>query len=213
MYILYGAVQFTSYTAISKMLTLFQKDSKQFNFSPAVHSLVVGTGAGITSTAVTYPFDLLRTRLAANNKREILSMMKTINSIYKNDGMLGFFIGIRPAVLSVASNTGLMFWAYELAREFTSNYTEVPFIEGICGFFAGATAKGITFPLDTLRKRIQVKTLDHSSSLFSLCKQIIVREGLFGLYKGFGISVFKTAPTSAMSIFIYEYTISIIRKS
>ena len=41
---------------------------------------------------------------------------------------------------------------------------------------------------------------------------ILKNEGVFGLYKGFGISVLKTAPTSAISLFMYEYSLSFIRK-
>ena len=57
------------------------------------------------------------------------------------EGIRGIYAGIRPAMLSVSSTTGLMFWSYELARELSNNYQRVPFIEAICGFIAGATSK------------------------------------------------------------------------
>lgn len=212
MYILYGAVQFTSYSVFNTALTRIYRHSDLVNVKPSTHSLIVGTGAGVSSTCLTYPFDLLRTRLAASDAVKLLSMTSTIGDIYKKEGLPGFFVGIKPAVFSVAATTGLMFWTYEVAREVSANYNNFPFIEGICGFVAGATAKGLTFPLDTLRKRMQMKKFEThlGSRLLKLSFSVIKSEGFFGLYKGFAISILKTAPTSAVSLFIYEYCLSLL---
>ncbi|ODV81988.1 mitochondrial carrier [Suhomyces tanzawaensis NRRL Y-17324] len=213
MYILYGGIQFTSYSVLSRALSQVE-NQYSYNLSASSHSLVVGIGTGIMSTLGTYPFDLLRTRLVANSNKELLSMTTTIAGIYRKDGLVGFFAGIRPAMLSVAATSGLMFWAYELARDFSKEFNNIPFIEGICGFAAGATSKGLTFPLDTIRKRTQMYSITKKTapiSAFKLTGQIIVNEGLYGLYKGFGVSILKTAPTSAVSLFTYEYALRYIK--
>ncbi|CAH2352800.1 mitochondrial thiamine pyrophosphate carrier 1 [[Candida] railenensis] len=218
LYIFYGGIQFTSYSIFSRALSELEQNNKyKVSLSPAVHSLVVGSGAGLTSTFFTYPFDLLRTRLAANSDKKFLSLSSTVVDIWEKQGIRGFFAGFRPTALSVASTTGLMFWAYSEARELSARYKDnIPFIEGICGFLAGAISKGITFPLDTLRKRMQMYHVNHGtspSSALRLCSSIIRNEGLFGFYKGYGMSVLKTAPTSALSLFMYEYTLTFIRRS
>ncbi|KAK6464761.1 mitochondrial carrier domain-containing protein [Scheffersomyces coipomensis] len=212
LYILYGGVQFTSYSMLSTALNDFTS-SKKISLSSSSHSLVVGFGAGIVSTFFTYPFDLLRTRLAANSDKKLLSMTSTFKQILKTDGIMGCFTGIKPATLSVASTTAVMFWSYELARDFANNYQGIPFVEGICGLVAGATSKGVTFPLDTLRKRTQMYTVMYGSKPVSAVKlfvSILRNEGLYGLYKGFGISLLKTAPTSAVTLFMYEYSLNYI---
>lgn len=193
-----------------------QANPTYFKLNPSLNSLVVGCGSGVSSTLVTYPFDLLRTRLAANSGKKFLSMNKTIKSIWKEEGVRGYFAGIKPTMLSVGATTGLMFWSYELARDISNKYKEnIPFIEGICGFLAGATSKGITFPLDTLRKRIQVFSVTHRGKsrgkTINLFTNIIKNEGPLSLYRGFGISVLKTAPTSALSLYVYEYSLNSIR--
>ncbi|CAD1809741.1 Mitochondrial carrier family protein [Candida parapsilosis] len=215
LYILYGGVQFASYSILSTNLSQFEQHFR-INLSPSIHSMVVGAGAGLTSTLATYPFDLLRTRLVANKKRDLDSMSGTIKQILKNEGVSGMFAGIKPAIISVASTTGLMFWSYELARSFSQEYKSIPFIEGICGFIAGVTSKGITFPLDTLRKRCQVYAVVHGTKPINAMKlfvEIIKKEGVLGLYKGYGISILKTAPTSALSLWMYEYTISFMKST
>lgn len=217
MYILYGATQFTSYTLLNSALNDLETKYPQYiKINPSFSSLIVGSGAGIASTLTTYPFDLLRTRLAANSSKEFLSMMKTMKNIWLKNGFFGYFAGIKPTMLSVASTTGLMFWSYELAREFSKQYKEdIPFIEGFCGFIAGATSKGITFPLDTLRKRIQVHSImEPELAPFNATgnfMKILKSEGPLGFYKGFGISLLKTAPTSAISLFVYEYSLNTIK--
>ncbi|KAI5969408.1 TPC1 [Candida margitis] len=215
LYILYGGVQFTSYSILSTNLSRLEQHY-QINLSPATHSMVVGAGAGLASTLATYPFDLLRTRLVANRTRDLISMRSTIGQILKAEGISGMFTGIKPAIISVASTTGLMFWSYELARSLSQEYKNIPFIEGICGFIAGVTSKGITFPLDTLRKRCQVYSIVHgtrSVGALRLFFDIIRQEGVFGLYRGYSVSILKTAPTSALSLWIYEYAISFMKST
>lgn len=209
MYILYGAIQFMSYSIINKQLNSLLQ-AHDIKIRNTTHSLVVGIGAGISSTIATYPFDLLRTRLVAHSGKNFLSMVTTIKQIYKLQGPQGFYLGVQPAMISVASTTGLMFWTYAVSRNYSAKYHNIPFIEAICGFVAGATAKGITFPLDTLRKRIQMNRFDYFSkkNILSLGIKIFQNEGISGLYKGFGISIMKTAPTSAITMFVYEYTLS-----
>lgn len=213
MYIFYGAVQFTTYLVLSRELARLE-ERLRWRTSAATHSFVVGAGSGLASTFATYPFDLLRTRLAAHKERRFLSMRAVVASIWAREGPRGFFAGFPPAAASVASTTAIMFWAYEQAREWLAALTHVPFIEGICGFAAGTVLKGVTFPLDTLRKRMQMHSVTHgahAASTWRLCIAIAAQEGVFGFYKGYGISVLKTAPTSALSLYMYELVLRYIR--
>lgn len=212
MYILYGACQFTSYSVLNNTLTEIE-ESYKLNFPKSLHAMTVGLGLGFFSTLTTYPFDLLRTRLVANSTKEFLSMSLITKEIFHKEGLVGFFAGIRPALLSIPSYTGLMFVTYEIARDITSVVT-IPFVEGLCGFMAGAVAKALTFPLDTLRKRGQMYSVTEDNkkiSTLKLCIDILRKEGLFGLYKGFGVSILKTAPTSAISLYLYELSLARIR--
>ncbi|KAM3123864.1 hypothetical protein CJJ07_001268 [Candidozyma auris] len=214
LYILYGASQFTSYSYLNTHLRELQ-NSWNFNISPSFHTFIVGCGAGLTSTAVTYPFDLLRTRLAASEAKNFLSMTKVAKHLHEEKGILGFFAGIRPSLLSIIASSGLFFWSYSLARAATNRiYDKFGFqvwgVEAVCGFTAGTTAKGITFPLDTLRKRMQ---MDSSRSGLQLFLTNLRQHGILGFYRGFLVSLMKSAPSSAISVFVYEYSINFTRKA
>lgn len=200
LYILYGALQFTAYSLLNLLFASAQT-SWLLNVSPLVHLLVVGGCLGIVSTLLTYPFDVLRTRLAANQNL-FLSMRGVVAQIYADRGLPGFFVGISPSLVSVAANLGLFFWAYSVARTMAQGTWGV---EAGCGLVAGVVAKAITFPLDTIRKRMQVGHGNHASALFvSQWRQY----GWLSFYRGFAVSLAKTAPTSAISVAVYEYTLA-----
>ncbi|KAM9912491.1 hypothetical protein OXX69_002526 [Metschnikowia pulcherrima] len=212
LYILYGASQFTSFAMINKWFSHFQ-DQNHFSVSQSTQSLLVGGATGFISTFVTYPFDLLRTRLVAHESRNLLSIKDTCKSIHALDGLKGFFFGVHPTLLSVVMSSGLFFWSYSLARDAAEeinkrSHGKLWGVEAMCGFVAGVTAKAITFPLDTIRKRMQVLRGGRAS-------QMLIDHwrsyGLANFYRGFGVSVIKTAPTSAISMAIYEYSISSMR--
>lgn len=212
LYILYGALQFTTYSALNKGLCKIQEEHG-ISVSPLAHLLLVGSGSGLVSTFVTYPFDVLRTKLVSNESKQFLSMSDTSKKIWQDHGLRGFFAGIRPSAVSIMVFSGLFFWSYSLAREASqainnSGY-QVWGVEAICGFLAGATAKGVTFPLDTLRKRMQVV---HHKSAIGMFADHWRKHGLSGFYRGFAVSLVKTAPTSALSIAIYEYSIAATRR-
>ncbi|PSK40834.1 hypothetical protein C7M61_000492 [Candidozyma pseudohaemuli] len=214
LYVLYGASQFTSYSMLNNGLRDLQ-ESFGFTMSRLLHTFTVGCGAGLASTVLTYPFDMLRTRLAASEAKQFLSMSKVAKDIYRDKGALGFFAGIRPSLLSIVASSGLFFWSYSLARSTTDKIHEqfgyrIWGVEAVCGFIAGSTAKAITFPLDTLRKRMQIS---HERNGFKVFRANYRNHGLFGFYRGFLVSLMKTAPTSAISVFVYEYSISATRKA
>ena len=76
--------------------------------------LVCGGAAGITSVTVTYPLDIVRTRLSIQSASfaelgsrdpagKLLGMFSTMVMIYKNEGgMVALYRGIAPTVAGVA---------------------------------------------------------------------------------------------------------------
>lgn len=205
LYILYGAAQFTSYSVLNRHFNNYQ-EYHGWKLAQLTHSFVVGCGAGVVSTAVTYPFDLLRTRLVAHESKQFLSMSATIREIYAQNGLRGFYVGLHPSLLSIVLSSGFFFWSYALSRS-ASDVLPVDHLwgkEALCGLVAGTTAKGLSFPLDTIRKRVQI------SRPLSILSMLILQwksHGLMGFYKGFLVSLVKTAPTSAISMAVYEYVI------
>lgn len=117
---------------------------------------------------------------------------------------------------------GLFFAVYEGVRPKVREL-QLPFGTGdaIAGTMASTIAKTGVFPLDLLRKRLQVQ--GPTRNLFAggqvplynqgagqAIKAIVAIEGWRGLYRGLGVSLIKAAPASAVTMWSYETTLRIL---
>ncbi|KAJ3103435.1 hypothetical protein HDU97_010181 [Phlyctochytrium planicorne] len=88
------------------------------------HSTVVNLSAsvisGVTSTALTQPFDVLKTRIQlrpAEYRNSYLGFLK----IAKEEGYRGFFIGLMPRVLRKSLSSAITWTVYEELAQFLMN--------------------------------------------------------------------------------------------
>ncbi|KAL1841285.1 hypothetical protein VTJ49DRAFT_7230 [Mycothermus thermophilus] len=225
LYVCYGAVQFTTYRSTSLLLhTLFgagpeSKDqSKHPLLRPAAESFIAGAAGGAAATAATYPLDLLRTRFAAQgNDRVYTSLLLAIRQIYHDEGPKGFFRGLGPGLAQIIPYMGFFFAAYETLRPVLSDCWALPFSSGaaVAGTIASVAAKTGTFPLDLVRKRIQVQgptrgryvhknIPEYAGGAVRALRTILRNEGVRGMYRGLTVSLIKAAPSSAVTMWTYE---------
>jgi solute carrier family 25 (mitochondrial thiamine pyrophosphate transporter), member 19 len=87
--------------------------------------------------------------------------------------------------------------------------------DALAGITAGIIAKSATYPLDTIRKRLQVqgpsRTLyvhgnipEYLGGVIPTLRAIVAKEGLRGLYRGLSVALVKAAPSSAMTVWTFE---------
>lgn len=120
----YSAVQFSSYNfyksvSIISQLMLSSTNTRQHFFEPSLGSdlsplsrLVCGGAAGITSVVLTYPLDIVRTRLSiqtasfaelSHKPEKLPGMWQTMVEMYKSEGGISaLYRGILPTVAGVA---------------------------------------------------------------------------------------------------------------
>ena len=111
---------------------------------------------------------------------------------------------------------GLFFSAYEALRSPLASLS-LPFGSGdaTAGVLASVLAKTGVFPLDLIRKRLQVQGPTraryaggaipvYGQGLWRTGKSIVTREGWRGLYRGLGVGLVKSAPASAITMWTYE---------
>lgn len=217
MYISYAAIQFTTYRSTTQLLRRVTGDAK---LPGAAESFLAGASAGALATAATYPLDLLRTRFAAQgsgDERVYTSLRRAVVTIRRDEGARGFFRGLVPALGQVVPFMGVFFAAYEALRPPLAGL-DLPFGggEALAGTLASVAAKTGVFPLDTVRKRIQVQgptrgRYVHKNipdygrlGMVGTLRTIMRREGARGLYRGLTVSLLKAAPASAVTVWTYE---------
>ncbi|KAI1907451.1 mitochondrial thiamine pyrophosphate transporter [Ophidiomyces ophidiicola] len=221
LYIFYGGIQFTTYRTITQALHTLPLN---YRLPQPVESFISGAGAGGLATFTTYPFDLLRTRFAAQgNNKVYLSLLSAVRTIHTCEGPRGFFRGVSAAVGQIVPYMGLFFAMYESFREPVS-MLDLPFGSGdaAAGVLASVFAKTGVFPLDLVRKRLQVQgptrsryihqNIPEYSGVWRTMRTIVRDSGVRGLYRGLTVSLIKAAPASAVTMWTYERTLKILKQ-
>lgn len=224
LYLSYGAVQFLTYRTTNQVLDTFAEDGK-LEIPGTVKSFVAGAVAGMAATTATYPLDLLRTRFAAQGTEKVYKgLLSSIRDIIRHEGPTGFFRGFNAGVGQVVPYMGLFFAMYEGAKPILAG-VKLPFGSGdaISGMTASILSKTAVFPLDTVRKRLQVQGPTRSRyiggaripvydrGVLRTITMIAQREGWRALYRGLGVSLVKAAPTSAVTMWTYERALKFLQ--
>lgn len=216
LYVAYGAVQFSTYRMTNKLL-------QPCSLPNTVDTFLSGASAGAAATSLTYPLDLLRTRFAAQGRDRIyLNLRSSVLDIARTEGFKGFFQGLSPAVGQVVPYMGLFFSIYEVLRPSLADIS-LPLGSGdaFSGILSGVLAKSGVFPLDLIRKRLQVQgpmraryaggSISVYKGVLATGRVIVAKEGWRGLYRGLGISLIKSAPASAVTMWTYEHVLKMLR--
>ncbi|KAL8683024.1 MAG: hypothetical protein Q9186_001019 [Xanthomendoza sp. 1 TL-2023] len=216
LYISYGAVQFSTYRMTNRLL-------QSLSLPNSLDTFLSGASAGAAATSLTYPLDLLRTRFAAQGcDRVYMNFRSSVVDIAHTEGFRGFFQGLLPAVGQVVPYMGLFFSIYEVLRPPLASLS-LPLGSGdaAAGILSGMLAKSGVFPLDLIRKRLQVQgpmraryaggSIPVYSGVWATGQAIVSKEGWRGLYRGLGISLVKSAPASAVTMWTYEHALKLLR--
>lgn len=214
MYVCYGAIQFGTY----RSATLFLQTVLPYRLPDSAESFISGASAGAIATCVTYPLDLLRTRFAAQGSRKIYTSLRgAVADIYRDEGPRGFFRGLTPGLAQIVPFMGIFFVTYERLRVSLAETYNLPWGSGdaTAGVIASVVSKTTVFPLDLVRKRIQVQgptrgryahsdIPEYKDGALRALRSVVRTEGFRGLFKGLPISLIKSAPASAVTLWTYE---------
>lgn len=225
LYLSYGAVQFLAYRSTNQALDGLEKMGG-LRVPGSAKSFIAGAAAGTAATTVTYPLDLLRTRFAAQGTEKVYAgLLASVKDITRHEGSAGFFRGLTAGVGQIVPYMGLFFAFYEGLKPPMASI-QLPFSSGdaLAGVLASVMSKTAVFPLDTVRKRLQIqgpnraryaggkKMPEYSRGVRGTLVMIVSREGWRGLYRGLGVSLVKAAPASAVTMWSYERALHLLQR-
>ncbi|KAL2500764.1 Adenine nucleotide transporter BT1 [Forsythia ovata] len=204
--------------APSKAIELFAYDTvkKQLTPKPGEHpklcipaSPVAGAVAGISSTLLTYPLELLKTRLTVQ-RGVYNNLVDAFLKIVREEGPAELYRGLTPSLIGVIPYAATNYYAYDTLRKYYKkvfNKEEIGNIATLLiGSAAGAISSSATFPLEVARKHMQAGALNgrqYRNMLHALIS-ILEHEGVSGLYRGLGPSCVKLVPAAGISFMCYE---------
>lgn len=141
-----------------------------------------------------------------------LTMWGMTKKVFREEGGIkGLYRGLVTTAVGVAPYVGINFAAYEAFRGIITppGKTSVP-RKLLCGALAGSMSQTLTYPVDVLRRRMQVTGMKAGmygpryNNAYEAVKGIVAAEGWKGLYRGLWPNLLKVAPSIATSFFTYE---------
>ncbi|CAF1702926.1 unnamed protein product [Brassica oleracea var. botrytis] len=227
-----SAVKFFSYEQASKgILYMYRQQTGNENaqLTPVLR-LGAGATAGIIAMSATYPMDMVRGRLTvqtANSPYQYRGIAHALSTVLREEGPRALYRGWLPSVIGVVPYVGLNFAVYESLKDWLVKDNPFGLVENneltiitrlSCGAIAGTVGQTIAYPLDVIRRRMQMVGWKDASSVVTgegrskleyngmvdAFRKTVRHEGFGALYKGLVPNSVKVVPSIAIAFVTYE---------
>lgn len=123
----------------------------------------------------------------------------------RDEGMGAFYKGLIPSCIGIAPYASINFASFDLLKkalpeDLAGNSTAV----FCCSLAAAAVATGGCYPLDTIRRQMQLKSSTYKN-VFEAVSGIVGRDGVGGLYRGFLPNAAKNLPNSSIRLSTFDF--------
>ncbi|ETW06544.1 hypothetical protein H310_02771, partial [Aphanomyces invadans] len=208
----YSAVNFFTYEA---MKDFFEAQTE--NTSPMLTRFVSGALAAATSTTVCYPIDLIRTRLITqlDNNIRYRGISHAFHRIRAEEGTRGLYRGLSATLLVTVPNMAINFTVFESLKDAVQAFREDPTTGNsspppltavdtlTCGAVSGISSSIVTFPVDVVRRRMQISGLhvtttstaaEATATAWGITRELYLQQGIWGFYRGLTPELLKVIP-------------------
>lgn len=195
-----------SSTSTGIRLGLYQSLSK-YNREYNIPKPIIGGVCGLISQFTSMPFDVIKSQIQANLKKEgqNLTMMSRYNYIKKNQGIKGFYQGylqVSQRSIIISSIQGPIY--FTLKDEILPNSKLITYlnyqlnipnsiiIHNISAVTTTMVVTGIVYPID-LCKTVAMNNYDKGSST-KIIKELIKNNGYRSIYRGLSVGFCRALP-------------------
>jgi len=195
----FAAIQFAVFDFLKERFEPVMHTQSQRNLG----NFLAGSLAGVVATFLTYPTEFVRTRMAIQRGDLARStLLETIQRIHAKEGFKAFFRGMVPSFLGMIPYKGTGFLMFHLMKdklkEHSPHLAHNKGFDFIFGSIAGLVSQFVSYPFDTVRKKMQVETvlleqgaIHAKKSTLEWSRHILVYEGTRGLFKGVTVNMLK----------------------
>ncbi|OVA11346.1 Mitochondrial carrier protein [Macleaya cordata] len=188
-----------------------------------VLDLMAGSFAGGTAVLFTYPLDLVRTKLAyqviqssrlnikgPHGEQVYRGISDCFSKIFKESGIRGLYRGVAPSLYGIFPYSGLKFYFYEEMKSYIPpEHKKDIMVKLFCGSVAGLLGQTITYPLDVVRRQMQVQRFSASNSgeMKGTMQSLVIivnQQGWKQLFSGLSINYLKVVPSVAIGFTVYD---------
>ncbi|XP_043913924.1 calcium-binding mitochondrial carrier protein SCaMC-2 isoform X3 [Protopterus annectens] len=169
--------------------------------------LVAGGGAGAVSRTCTAPLDRLKVLMQVHASRSNnMCIIGGFTQMVREGGLRSLWRGNGINVLKIGPESAIKFMAYEQIKRLICNEHETLCIQErfIAGSLAGAIAQSSIYPMEVLKTRLTLRKTGQYVGMVDCAKQILRKEGVAALYKGYIPNVLGIIPYAGIDLAVYE---------
>eukprot|EP00891_Asterochloris_glomerata_P001559 jgi/Astpho2/1559/e_gw1.00026.53.1_t len=155
--------------------------------------LAAGGCAGMVATLVTYPLDTLRLRIAVDP--QMRSIRGASIALFREGSYNAFFRGLGASLVGIAPYMAMELASYDLLSDRIPSFAR--------GFSAALLATSICYPLDTVRRHIQLQAAG-GIGFSAAAGHIFSKGGPAAFYKGFLPNALKNLPNKSIKLSTFD---------
>ena len=200
-----------SYTSLriglyEPMKTLTGADKKDAGIGS---KFAAGALAGAIGSCFGNPFDVLKTRMMANESVESRGVGYFAREVYDSQGMKGFYKGIEANVMRATVLNATKMGCYDICKSKVKEMgiaKEGLWLQFMSAFSAGFMMTITVSPFDIMRTRLMNQPTDAKiyNGFVDCFTKILTNEGPLAFYKGFMPIWGRFAPTTTLQLVIFE---------
>ncbi|GAB1605525.1 kidney mitochondrial carrier protein 1-like [Argonauta hians] len=206
----YGTIKIGIYQSMKRMFVSDPMDET------IVANVFCGVVAGIISSTIANPTDVLKVRMQAKTESLQKSMLKSFVQIYQKEGLKGLWRGVVPTAQRAAVVAGVELPVYDITKKYILKSQHMEDHAGthfIASFTAGLAGAITSNPIDVVKTRLMnqrvLKSADGASSaIYSSSLDCVLRtaktEGLLAFYKGFIPTWIRLGPWNIIFFLTFE---------
>lgn len=190
---------------------------------------LTGSISGAFTSLVLTPIELVKCKIQSpvasihGTTPRAQSPLQVIKDVWHHQGLRGFWHGQVGTLIRETGGCAAWFGSKETvtdifhqsnaraATKLKQSYdkqTPLPlWQQALAGAFAGMSYNFIFFPADTIKSRMQTVATEHTGfkrGFYAEGAALYHQHGLAGLYRGCGITVLRSAPSSAFIFMIFD---------
>lgn len=174
---------------------------------PSWPTFLAGAVAGVVSRTAVAPLERIKLLFQMRSLPRGTSISSALLTIYRENGVRGFFISNLSNVVRIAPTSALQFWFFDLFRTaFWPKRAELSTLERLgAGSLAGASACILTYPLQLIQARLAIQRGENRAyrGILHGLSQVVKYEGFRGLYAGLWPSLLGISPYIGLDFAIF----------
>ena len=193
---------------------------------PLVALISCGAASGAFTSLLLTPIELVKCQMQVPLSASTLQgpgPLSIISSIFRHHGLFGFWHGQLGTLIRETGGSAAWFGSYEgvstLCRTYDTRAVQLSsdtpvslplYQQLLAGASAGVSYNFVFFPADTIKSRMQTEEVSKNTkhqaraTFWTVGTSLWQQQGLKGMYRGCGITVARSAPSSAFIFAVYE---------